>query len=80
MACTRPLPSAAVTATAKKIDGSVISASATRLAVKSNHLPRKTVATPSGAPMTSPMPTASKAVSTDSRVPAISLLSTSLPR
>ena len=50
IAWTRPLPSAAVTATAKKIDGRVISASATRLAAKSNHRPRKTVAMPSGAP------------------------------
>ena len=69
-----------MTATTKKMYGSVISASATRLAAKSNHRPRKTVATPSGAPMTSPMATASKAVSTDSRVPAISRLSTSRPR
>ena len=69
IAWTRPLPSAAVTATTKKIDGSVSSASATRLAMKSNTRPRKTVATPSGTPATRPMPTASRAVSTDSRVP-----------
>ena len=69
-----------MTATTKKMYGSVISASATRLAAKSNHRPRKTVAMPSGAPRTSPMPTASNAVSTDSRVPAISRLSTSRPR
>ena len=80
IACTRPFPSAAVTATAKKMDGRVISASVTRLTAKSNHRPRKTVAMPGTAPSTSPIPTASSAVSTDRRVPAISRLSTSRPR
>ena len=69
MACTRPLPSAAVTATAKKTYGSVISASATRFAAKSNPRPRNTVAMPERRPAPGRSPTASRAVSTDSRVP-----------
>ena len=80
MAWTSPLPSAAVTATAKKTYGSVISASVSRLAAKSNQRPRNTVAMPGPVPRIRPIPTASSAVSTDSRVPTISRLSTSRPR
>ena len=80
MAWTRPLPSAAVTATAKKMYGKVISASVTRFAAKSNPRPRNTVAMPGIVPSTRPIPTASSAVSTDSLVPAMSRRSTSRPR
>ena len=81
MAWTRPLPSAAVTATAKKMNGSVMSASVTRLAAKSNHRPSEDGGDAGRrAERPARSPTASKAVSTDSRVPAISRLSTSRPR
>ena len=67
------------TAIAKTVNGRITRVSLIRNVIHSSRGPSHADASPDGTPSTAPMRTASRAPSTDSRVPAISRLSTSRP-